>query len=189
MCIINLRKGEKSMFEVEIKFRVKNKEEINDRFEKLNAKFVELHQCDSIFVKEGIKDFNIPAGENVLRIRKQDGVNYITLKQRLNHLEYETIVEDENVVSNIFLALGYHKLVQVDKFRKETHINGFNITIDEVDKLGCFVEIEKLTEDSEKIEEIKNDILEFAKVLGLCKEDIETKKYDTMMLELNQAQK
>lgn len=183
------KKGEKSMFEVEIKFRVKNKKEIDDKLEKLNAKFAKLHQCDSIFVKEGIKDFNIPAGENVLRIRKQDGVNYITLKQRLNHLEYETIVEDENVVSNIFLALGYHKLVQVDKFRKEAHINGFNVTIDEVDKLGCFVEIEKLTEDSEKIEEIKKDILSFAEVLELGKEDIETKKYDTMILELNQVQK
>lgn len=172
------------MFEIEFKFRVKDKEKIDNELKKLNCKFSELHQCDHIYVKNGINDFNIPSGENVLRIREQNGVNYITLKQRLNHLEYETIVEDSNVMNNIFEALGYHKLVEVDKYRKETSIKGFNITVDEVDRLGSFVEIEKLTEKEEEIENIKNEILKFASELGFYENDIEKEKYDTMILDL-----
>lgn len=171
------------MYEVEIKFKVKNKEEVYAKIESLNCKFSKLDQCDKIYVKEGINDFNIPAGENVLRIRKQNDVSYITLKQRLNHLEYETKVEDPTVLSDIFVALGYHKLVEVDKYREETTINGFNVTIDEVKDLGTFVEIEKLTKNSEEIESIKEEIFAFASSLSLSKEDVETKKYDTMMLE------
>lgn len=172
------------MYEVEIKFKVKNKEEVYTKIESLNCKFSKLHQCDKIYVKEGINDFNIPAGENVLRIREQNNVSYITLKQRLNHLEYETKVEDPNVLNDIFVALGYHKLVEVDKYRKETTFEGFNITIDKVEKLGTFVEIEKLTENSEEIESIKEEIFNFALKLGFTKEDVETKKYDSMILEL-----
>ena len=88
------------MFEIEFKFRVKDKDRIDNELKKLDCKFSELHQCDHIYVKNGINDFNIPSGENVLRIREQNGVNYITLKQRLNHLEYETVVEDSNVINN-----------------------------------------------------------------------------------------
>lgn len=177
------------MFEIEFKFRVKDKKKIDNTFKKLNCKFSELHQCDHIYVKNGINDFNIPSGENVLRIREQNGVNYITLKQRLNHLEYETIVEDSNVINNIFITLGYHKLVEVDKYRKETNIKGFNITVDEVDRLGSFVEIEKLTENEEEIENIKDEILKFASELGFYENDIEKEKYDAMILDLNNSDK
>ncbi len=177
------------MFEIEFKFRVKDKKKIDNTFKKLNCKFSELHQCDHIYVKNGINNFNIPLGENVLRIREQNGVNYITLKQRLNHLEYETIVEDSNVINNIFITLGYHKLVEVDKYRKETNIKGFNITVDEVDRLGSFVEIEKLTENEEEIEKIKDEILKFASELGFYENDIEKEKYDAMILDLNNSDK
>ena len=104
-------------------------------------------------------------------------------------MEYETVVEDSNVINNIFIALGYHKLVEVDKYRKETSIKGFNITVDEVDRLGCFVEIEKLTENEEEIENIKSQILDFASELGFTKDDIEKEKYDTMILNLNNNEK
>lgn len=173
------------MFEVELKFRIKNKEEIISNLKNMNCKFSKMHQCDHIYVKCGIHDFNIPAGENVLRIRKQNGINYITLKQRLNHLEYETKVESFDVINNIFVALGYHELVVVDKHREETKIDNFNITIDEVDRLGCFVEIERLTDNSSEIQTIQNEILNFAHRLGLSEKDIETEKYDTMILALN----
>lgn len=173
------------MFEVEVKFKVKDKEKINCELKKLNCEFIQLHQCDHIYVKNGINDFNIPSGENVLRIREENGVNYITLKQRLNHLEYETIAEDANIINNIFIALGYHKLVEVDKNRRQANINGFNITVDEVDKLGCFVEIEKLTDNEQEIDNIKGEILKFADKLGFTQADIEERKYDTMMIALN----
>lgn len=102
-------------------------------------------------------------------------------------MEYETIVEDSKVINNIFIALGYHKLVEVDKYRKETSIKGFNVTIDEVNRLGCFVEIEKLTENEDMIENIKNEILNFASKLGFTEDDIESEKYDTMMLNLEKV--
>lgn len=173
------------MFEVETKFRIKNKGEIISKLKDMNCEFTKLHQCDHIYVKNGINNFDMPAGENVLRIRQQDGINYITLKQRLNHLEYETKVESFEVINNIFVALGYHELVVVDKFREETKIDNFNITIDEVRALGCFVEIERLTSNSSDIQIIQKEILNFAQRLGLSEKDIETEKYDTMMLSLN----
>lgn len=174
------------MFEVEFKFKIKNKEEIINKLRSKNCKFSELRQCDHIYVKNGINDFNIPTGENVLRIREENGINYITLKQRLNHLEYETVVEDFEVTNNIFIALGYHKLVKVNKYRKETKVNGFNITVDEVEQLGNFIEIEKLTENETDIENIQNEILNFAKELEISPEDIEKEKYDAMILALKE---
>ena len=47
------------MFEIEFKFRVKDKEKIDNELKKLNCKFSELHQCDHIYVRTGINDFNI----------------------------------------------------------------------------------------------------------------------------------
>lgn len=173
------------MFEVETKFKIKNKEMLINKLKDMNCKFTKLHQCDHIYVRNGITNFNLPAGENVLRIREENGTNYITLKQRLNHLEYETKVESFEVINNIFVALGYHKLVVVDKFREETKIDNFNITVDKVSNLGCFVEIERLTDNSSDIQIIQKEILNFAQRLGLSEKDIETEKYDTMMLSLN----
>jgi adenylate cyclase class 2 len=54
------------------------------------------------------------------------------------------------------------------------------ITLDEVEKLGSFVEIERILEQSDEVEQAEKDILAVAQMLGL--RDIEKRSYLGLLL-------
>lgn len=170
------------MYEVEIKFKLKEPDKIKEKIESRKCNFKELKQDDHIFVKNGITSENIQPGENILRIREENGKNYLTLKQRKNHLELETRIEDEKVANEMLKAMDYYELVEVKKTRLECKLNGFNLTIDNVDGIGYFMEIEKVISNENNIEKTKKEIMEFALAIGLTEADIENQKYDQMVL-------
>lgn len=179
------------MLEVEIKAKLKNKNEILPKLEKLGCTIKKAkEQEDKIFIKKELKNFDIPVGENVIRLRKEDDKNILKLKKKMADnkasVEIETLVEDEEAISRMLKEMGYKELVFIKKKRKRYSLGRIAICVDNVENLGDFIEVEIMTdENEEKKEEALKEIEAFLEKLDISKEDYENKRYDTLMYELN----
>ncbi|WP_282805574.1 class IV adenylate cyclase [Lactobacillus isalae] len=178
------------MFEVEKKYRIKNLTSFIENCKKNKIVFLEKYiEIDKIFVNSEIKDFNFKKGTAVTRIRKVEGKdNFITLKRKLsdvNSLELETKIEDIAVMEKILYELGLHELVTVHKTRQKSQLENINICLDNVDKIGWFVELEILINNKKNVLEAQQKIDNLAAQLELYKDNIETRKYDVLVFEKN----
>ena len=79
--------------------------------------------------------------------------------------------------------MGWQEVVVVDKLRAESKIGGYNICIDEVARLGLFIELEVMAEDGADAAKIQAEMKEFLMKLGL-KGEIWTTPYDTSIRNL-----
>jgi len=74
--------------------------------------------------------------------------------------------------------------VEVKKTRKKGKWDGYEICLDKVKRLGDFMEIEKMVEDDSNPEIVREELFNKVKILGLLKEDEETRGYDTQVFQL-----
>jgi adenylate cyclase class 2 len=100
-------------------------------------------------------------------------------KDELDCIEKEIEVSDGNVLQEIFLMLGYSKTVEVKKKRVKTKFKDYEICLDEVDGLGSFIEVEKIT--SEDGEAVQTELFKFLQSLGVKLEDRVRVGYDSLM--------
>lgn len=80
-------------------------------------------------------------------------------------------------------ALGFKEWVQVNKKRQYSKYQDYNICIDEVEKLGTFIEIELLVNEQNDIN-YEEQLLSVAKEIGLDINNRINSHYDTMVSEL-----
>jgi adenylate cyclase class 2 len=66
-----------------------------------------------------------------------------------DRMEIETGVEGSGAIIGILSALGFREVLIVKKIRKSYAKGPATISFDEVEGLGCFVEVECVTEDTE----------------------------------------
>lgn len=86
--------------------------------------------------------------------------------------------------ANAFLkALGFKEWVQVNKKRRYSKYQDYNICIDEVERLGTFVEIELLVNEQNDIN-YEEQLLNVAKEIGINTDNRINSHYDTMISEL-----
>lgn len=178
------------MYEVEVKARLRNREEVIQKLSKLGCEFFpELHQIDNIYTPdEGI--FPPPKGVPVLRIRQQNGIYILTLKvnqsSRQDCIEHELEIENKEEMEKIIKILGFRDDVTVDKVRIKTKYKDMEIVLDTVKDLGEFVEAEKITNESDPMlrNKIQEELYTFLETLGISKEDrVIDGKYDIMLFE------
>ena len=108
------------------------------------------------------------------RLRKKDGKSFITYKKQhfegklwVYSDEYETEVKDYETMIKIISMLGLSPLITVHNKRRIYKYEDFEIELEDVEGLGCFIEVEKLS-DSDKDEMlIKEEIREFIRSLNL----------------------
>lgn len=175
------------MREIELKFKIDNIEKIINLLENNGCEISPVqYQCDTIYVSD-LNNTESTEGSVWLRVRKtNDTIELNYKKQSVKKMESEEIEFEVGSYekANAFLkALGYKPWVKVNKKRRYTTYKDCNICIDEVEKLGYFIELEILVE-----EDNDNDYEEL--LLTLAKElkiDISSKinsHYDTMVSEL-----
>lgn len=175
------------MREIELKFKVKNIEEIMSFLEKNNCTIsLPTYQNDTIYVKN-LDHVESKEGSVWLRVRKTDEsieLNY--KKQSAKRMESEEIEfgVDSYEKANAFLkALGFKEWVQVNKKRQYSKYQDYNICIDEVERLGTFIEIELLVAEENDIN-YEDQLLHVAKKLGIDTNNRINSHYDTMISEL-----
>lgn len=178
------------MYEVEVKAQLRDRAAVMEKLQNMGSSFGEvLHQVDHIFVP-GDSDFPPLLGVPVLRVRKQNGKSFFTLKisqsSRQDCIEREFEISDGDTMLEVFHLLGYKQVPTVDKKRIKTLVGDIEIVLDTVEGLGEFIEAEKVVEltDSEARIQVQEELYSFLAELGVSKEDhIINGKYDIMLYE------
>lgn len=172
------------MEEIEVKAKVNDLSIILEKLKNLNSTLSEpVTQKDKIFLHNSTDFPRIKSGVRVLRIRDTNGKITLTLKiseeNELSCIEREIVVDNAGQAEKLLNLLGYREVVKVNKKRQKCKLNGLKICLDEVEKLGNFVEVEKMSdEDSSKVQE---ELFQFLETLGISREDRVFHGYDTLM--------
>ena len=180
------------MREIEIKLRVQNLEELEKKLTDSGLVISkEITQDDIVYVpKDVLEPFsNVKAGDTFIRIRKQNGINTLTLKQQrgvgLDKTEHETIIDNSEQMHQILLLMGWKAAVSVIKKRKKGKLGEYEICLDKVEGLGSFIELEKMTDDENADPgQIKKELFDALRPFELTEKDDETKGYDILMYQL-----
>lgn len=174
------------MKEIEVKARVTDFANLLKRLEILGCVLSPVtQQTDRIFLSE---HGSIPAkrGENVLRIREQDGTYLFTLKQpqtnQLDCIEEEMEITDLEALIRIIKTLKFRESVGVKKKRRTTKYKDYTICLDEVEGLGSFIEVEKFSD--EDAASVQKELFTFLETFGITKADQELNGYDVILYQM-----
>ncbi len=175
------------MKEVEVKAYLKNKEEVLQKLKELGCVLGEsIRQVDTVYteilgdVEEYLKN------DHFVRIReKSDGRFIFTVKKPLSlkvltKAEHETEIKNPKEMEQALFLMGYQLSNKVIKNRRTAKHGEFEICIDEVEELGSFIEIEKMSEDADTA---RRELNEFLSSLGISEKDQIHKGYDIMAIE------
>ncbi len=171
--------------EIEAKARVKDGEILIARLQEIGCELsTSISQDDQIYNLKGLDISKGLQGTAVLRIREQEGRIIFNLKKdRSNELdctEREVDVSDKKALEDIINLLGFEKTVEVHKKRRKGRYGEYEICLDEVEGLGSFVEVEKMSdEDGQKVQD---ELFAFLQTLGVDSLDRVTQGYDTQLL-------
>ena len=170
------------MIEIESKFKISDDITRDELLailkDQLIAQISSKRQIDTVFLLPEQVDTPIVPGSKIMRVR--DVLNpetgelqrsLMTLKvegqAKLVSDEYEFAVNDGNAARQMLTALGWQEVVTVDKIRLESKTEEYTICIDEVAKLGLFIELEILTEDDANAGDIQQQMHTFLKNLNI----------------------
>lgn len=176
------------MKEIELKFRIDNEAETIKNLNRIGCKYINYSiQSDVVFSNDKNINFNkMEPNTILLRIRKEQKKTYLTLKKsstrsyECEEIEFE--VCDSKKIYNFVEALGFTKIMEFTKGRKQFVYNELNICIDNIDDLGTYIEIEHLTNKDDS-ENIRNKILDFAKLININIDRIESRYYPQIILD------
>lgn len=175
------------MREIELKFKIDNLEELINKLKEEQCEISPIKiQNDTIYV-QNLDDTESKEGSVWLRVRKEnDKIELNYKKQSKKKMESEEIefeVSSYELANQFLKALGYSPWVEVNKKRRYSKFKEYNICIDEVERLGSFIELEILVDNDNK-DDYELALLEVAKKLGINPDNRINSHYDTMISEL-----
>ena len=173
------------MREIEMKAKIKNGTEMIKKLEDLGCVFNNpILQNDTVFSNPSISFVEfLPDGQNLLRIREQNDEIIFTLKRpqanELDAIEREVRVDKRKELEDIIKFMGYEKAIVVRKTRRTARFRDYEICVDEVEELGSFIELERISD--ENAEKVQSEMIEFLHSLGIAKDDLVFRGYDTLL--------
>lgn len=163
------------MIEVEVKAHAPNLDEIEEKIVQIGACRVREEYQEDVYFNAPHRDF--AQTDEALRIRKIKSGNseeiFITYKgAKMDKIsktrkEIEVAVEDPLKVADIFQNLSFRPVATVRKNRIIYTMGELIITLDEVQGVGSFVEIEKETEEGEDTKEALDEIFATYSKIGI----------------------
>jgi adenylate cyclase class 2 len=103
------------------------------------------------------------------------------LKNEMDCIEHEVHVDSAEEAAGIMKMFGYIPGVTVKKSRRTTKYQDYTITLDEVEELGNFIEIERVVDDGDA-EAMQAEMFRFAKeMFGLERDGQVMRGYDILM--------
>jgi adenylate cyclase class 2 len=163
------------MLEVELKVRVPSLEAVRKRLREKGAEYTgRIHEND-IYYNAPHRDFSVT--DEAVRVRYTNNhavVTYKGPKIRKSGLkareELNTAVESGEVFEQMLDRLGFTRTTEVNKWRENYRFSDAAISLDEVDELGTFVEIEIIAADENSPADVL--IERIAKEIGVSGEPI-----------------
>ena len=164
-----------SMIEVEVKAKINSFAEIEEKLAQIGAVKTKEEFQEDIYFNSPVVDF--AKTDEALRIRttkQNDKTNiFITYKgpkidaKSKTRKEIEMGIADSSQCSDIFEAIGFRKVRTVRKNRQYFSYENFEISLDDIEGLDPYMEIEIALEDGADYSEAQNSIFEFFKELGI----------------------
>lgn len=165
------------MYEVELKVRSPHRA-VRERLESLDAERLGAVTQEDTYYDAPHRDF--AETDEALRVRREtpeDGESkaYLTYKGPLvddtskTREEAETRVGDASTAARILDGLGFEAAATVRKDRERYALDGYTVTLDTVDDLGEFVEVE--TEVDDGLDTAREGAFAVLDRLGLDRED------------------
>ena len=173
------------MFEVEIKARCYDKDSFIEKIVSAGAIHIETREEVDIYFDHPQRDFS--QTDEALRLRRVGDKTCLTYKgpkvsiKSKARLEEEVCVEDFDSIKNILLLVGFTESEKVVKLRLIYNYGKIEISIDAVEKLGNFVELEIKSDNTQEAEE---ELFHTANLFGLT--DFIQKSYLEMILDGSQ---
>lgn len=177
------------MREIEVKLKIGDLTSLEKKLIKRGCILsAPIHQHDVVYSRGGTSEWEqSKEGDIILRIRKQENVAEFNLKQQrtseLDNIEYETRVDDPKALHQILLLLGWKPEVEVKKIRRKGKLGKYEICLDDVEKLGTYVELEKLAKDNANPNKIQEELLHVLESFGVPRSNLEVRGYDTMIFQ------
>jgi len=169
------------MIEVEVKVRASH-DPVEERLGELGAERLADKTQEDVYFAAPHRDF--AETDEALRVRRENGDECITYKgpkmdgETKTREEHETSVGDADVARAVFESLGFEEFGVVSKDRRVYSLDdGTTVTLDSVEGLGDFVEVEREAETTEEVEQPRGLVLETLGNLGLDPEDSVRESY------------
>ena len=163
------------MIEVEVKAKIDSFEEIENKLEKIGAQKSKKEFQEDIYFNSPVVDF--AKTDEALRIRttkENDKTNiFITYQgQKIDSAsetrkEIEMGIDDAEKCSQIFEEIGFKKVRTVRKNRQYYTYKNFEISLDDIEGLEPYMEIEIGLDDNEDYSDAQNKIFELFEKLGI----------------------
>lgn len=159
------------MIEVEVKAKIDSFKEMEERLEKIGAKKSKKEFQEDIYFASPIVDF--AKTDEALRIRTTNNDIFITYKgPKLNskaktRKEVEMSIESAEKAKDIFEEIGFKEVRTVRKNRQYYTYENFEISLDDVEGLNPYMEIEIVLNDGNDYSEAQNKIFELFEKLGI----------------------
>ena len=163
------------MIEVEVKAKISDFKEIEKKLDEIGAKKSKKEFQEDIYFNSPIVDF--AKTDEALRIRttkENDMTNiFITYKgpkidkKSKTRKEIEMKIADSEKCSDIFESIGFEKVRAVRKNRQYYTYENFEISLDDIEGLDHYMEIEVGLEDGEDYAEAQKSIFKLFEKLGI----------------------
>jgi len=162
------------MYEVEVKVEA-DLEAVRQRLDELGAEHVDSVEQVDTYYDAPHRDF--AATDEAFRVREEtvgsDTETRITYKGPLveadskTREEFETRVHDGEVMRSIAESLGFDPAATVRKERERYAVREFTVTLDRVDGVGEFVEVETAVETEGEVGPAREQAFDLLRDLGL----------------------
>jgi adenylate cyclase, class 2 len=180
-------------WEVELKFHVDEPNALERNLISNRFAMVELQQHIDVYLRHPCRDF--AQTDEAFRIRRVNQQACLTYKGPRDagvvktREELELSIESDDLDQWLLMMskLGFQQVVPVRKSRRvfqcdsSIEFSGIHVTIDCVEQLGNFSEIEIVVSDASAVKAAEQRVLALAKLLGLEKR--QPRSYLSMLLE------
>jgi len=181
--------------EIELRARVQNLSLLEEKIKSLEG--VEEKKSEERQTDIYMKHENDETRKMIIRIRKKYNKEQAILtfkgsapknQEDIAWEDFDTAIENPDNLERLLINNGYTYVCLIDKVRQSFQYKEFEINIDNVRDLGIFIEIEKNANENE-IQNVKNEITNLLNQLGIQNDDLITKGYVPLMIELSQKNK
>ncbi|MBQ7928915.1 MAG: class IV adenylate cyclase [Methanobrevibacter sp.] len=163
------------MIEVEVKAKINSFEEMEERLTEIGAEKTKKEFQEDIYFNSPVVDF--AETDEALRIRTTKENNktniFMTYKgpkidsKSKTRKEIEMGIEDSEKCADIFEEIGFKKVRAVRKNRQYFEYENFEISLDDIEGLEPYMEIEIALNDGEDYSEAQNRIFKLFERLGI----------------------
>ena len=176
------------MIEVEVKAKINSFEDMEKKLEDIGASKSKKEFQEDIYFASPIVDF--AQTDEALRIRTTNNNTFITYKgPKLNDKaktskEVEMTIENAKKAKDIFEEIGFKEVRTVRKNRQYYTYENFEISLDDVEGLDPYMEIEIALDDSEDYSQAQDKIFKLFERLDVT-DGFERTSYMELLEKLN----